>query len=150
MTTSRVPRSSLDGIPDGAMIALLEQENAQLRHAVDSHAAVDQAIGVLTASHQLAPAVGFEVLREVSQHTHTKLQTVTETVIAWALWQPLPERRAGAVRGRAAVLTPAGCPRRGSRVGRGGWARRGSGGQGLIDGGIAADDLVQADDSKKP
>ncbi|MFC9957264.1 ANTAR domain-containing protein [Streptomyces nigra] len=32
--------------------------------------------------HQLAPAVGFEVLREVSQHTHTKLQTVAETVIA--------------------------------------------------------------------
>ncbi|MFG3016255.1 hypothetical protein ACGFZB_38620 [Streptomyces cinerochromogenes] len=60
MTTSRVPRSSLDGIPDGATIARLEQENAQLRHAhaVDSHATVDQAIGVLTASHQLAPAVG--------------------------------------------------------------------------------------------
>ncbi|MGW7254298.1 ANTAR domain-containing protein [Streptomyces sp. NPDC054834] len=146
MTTSRVPRSSLDGIPDGAVIALLEQENAQLRHAVDSHAAVDQAIGVLTASHQLAPAVGVEVLREVSQHTNTKLQTV----IAWALGQPLPERRAGAVRGRAAVLTPAGCPRHGSRVGRGGRARRGSGGQGLVDGGMAADDLVQADDFKKP
>ncbi|MEU5446062.1 ANTAR domain-containing protein [Streptomyces griseofuscus] len=82
MTTSRVPRSSLDGIPDDAVIALLEQENARLRHAVDSHATVDQAIGVLTASHQLAPAVGFEVLREVSQHTDTKLQTVAETVIA--------------------------------------------------------------------
>ncbi|MFC9640024.1 hypothetical protein ACFTZF_15890 [Streptomyces mirabilis] len=85
MTTSRVPRSSLDGTPDGAAIARLEQENAQLRHAVDpgsspssvchrgadgrhprslltqfplGHATVDQAIGVLTASHQLAPAVG--------------------------------------------------------------------------------------------
>lgn len=59
-----------------------EQENAQLRHAVDSPATVDQAIGVLTASHQLAPAVGFEVLCEVAQHTNTKLQTVAETVIA--------------------------------------------------------------------
>lgn len=91
MTTSRVPRSSLDGIPDGAVIARLEQENAQLRQAVDSHATVNQALGVLTASHQLAPAIGFEVLREVSQHTHTKLHTVAETVIAWALGQPLPE-----------------------------------------------------------
>ncbi|MFI6037869.1 ANTAR domain-containing protein [Streptomyces sp. NPDC051315] len=69
----------------------MEQENEQLRHAVDSHATVDQAIGVLTAIHQLAPAAGFEVLREVSQHTNTKLHTVAETVIGWALGQPLPE-----------------------------------------------------------
>jgi hypothetical protein len=67
----------------------LEQENAQLRHAVESHATVDQAIGVLTAIHQLPPATGFEVLREVSQHTNTKLHTVAETVIGWALGQPL-------------------------------------------------------------
>jgi hypothetical protein len=91
MTTSRVPRSSLDGLRDGAAIARLEQENAQLRHAVDSHATVDQAIGALTAIHRLAPGVGFEVLREVSQHTNTKLHTVAETVIAWTLGQPLPE-----------------------------------------------------------
>ncbi|MEU6543214.1 ANTAR domain-containing protein [Streptomyces sp. NPDC046859] len=78
-------------MPDGAVTARLEQENAQLRHAVDSHATVDQAIGVLIAIHQLAPAVGFEVLREVSQHTNTKLHTVAETVIAWALGTPLPE-----------------------------------------------------------
>jgi hypothetical protein len=71
------------------VIARLEQEN--VRHSVDSHTTVDQAIGVLTASHQLAPAVRVEVLREVSQHTNTKLHTVAETVIAWALRQPLPE-----------------------------------------------------------
>jgi hypothetical protein len=45
MTISRVPRSSLDGLRDGAVIARLEQENARLWHAVDSHATVDQAIG---------------------------------------------------------------------------------------------------------
>jgi ANTAR domain len=91
MTTSRVPRSSLDGTRDDATTARLEQENAQLRHAIDSHARVDQAIGVLTAIHQLVPAAGFEVLREVSQHTNIKLHTVAESVIAWALGQPLPE-----------------------------------------------------------
>lgn len=90
MTTSRVPRPS-PGTRDDATNARLEEENAQLRHAVDSHATVDQAIGVLTAIHQLSPAIGFEVLREVSQHTNTKLHTVAETVIAWALGQPLPE-----------------------------------------------------------
>ncbi|MGW0615692.1 ANTAR domain-containing protein [Streptomyces sp. NPDC002788] len=91
MTTSRVPRSTLDGTRDDATIARLEQENAQLRHAVNSHATVDQAIGVLTAIHRLAPASGSEVLREVSQRTSIKLHTVAESVIAWALGQPLPE-----------------------------------------------------------
>ncbi|MER7483134.1 ANTAR domain-containing protein [Streptomyces sp. NPDC126510] len=90
MTTSRVPRPLPDGTRDDATNARLEQENAQLRRAVDSHATVDQAIGVLTAIHRLAPAAGFEVLREVSQHTNTKLHTVAETVIAWALGRPLP------------------------------------------------------------
>ncbi|MGI5192096.1 ANTAR domain-containing protein [Streptomyces sp. CA-288835] len=51
---------------------------------------MDQAIGVLVAIHRLAPAAGFEVLREVSQHTNTKLHTVAETVIGWALGQELP------------------------------------------------------------
>ncbi|MFH9009675.1 ANTAR domain-containing protein [Streptomyces afghaniensis] len=90
MTTSRVP-PSLDGTPDDATHPRLEQKNAQLRHAIDAHARVDQAIGVLIAIHRLAQAAGLEVLREVSQHTNTKLQTVVETVIAWALGQPLPE-----------------------------------------------------------
>jgi hypothetical protein len=31
------------------------------------------------------------VLREVSQHTNTKLHTVAEKVIAWTLGQPMPE-----------------------------------------------------------
>ncbi|MDL5206234.1 ANTAR domain-containing protein [Streptomyces sp. ALI-76-A] len=74
------------------MIARLEREVAQLRQALSSHAMVDQVIGVLAAVHRLAPAVGFEVLREVSQHTSTKLHTVAESVIAWALGQELPER----------------------------------------------------------
>ncbi|MFD8222324.1 ANTAR domain-containing protein [Streptomyces sp. NPDC059697] len=74
-----------------ATVARLEQENTQLRHAVDSHATIDQAIGVLIATHRLPPAAGFVVLREVSQHTNTKLHTVEEAVIVWALAGPLPE-----------------------------------------------------------
>ncbi|MFE5757534.1 ANTAR domain-containing protein [Streptomyces massasporeus] len=61
-----------------------------MHQAVDSHAMVDQAIGVLVAVHRLEPAAGFEVLREVSQRTNIKLHTVAQTVIDWALGRPLP------------------------------------------------------------
>ncbi|WUQ66962.1 ANTAR domain-containing protein [Streptomyces canus] len=39
-------------------------------------------MGVLVAARRLPLAAGFEVLREVSQHTNNKLHTVAETVIA--------------------------------------------------------------------
>ncbi|MCL7428940.1 ANTAR domain-containing protein [Streptomyces sp. YS415] len=43
------------------------------------------------AIHRLPPADGFEVLREVSQHTNIKLHTIANDVISWALGQPLPK-----------------------------------------------------------
>ncbi|MGW6928200.1 ANTAR domain-containing protein [Streptomyces sp. NPDC054950] len=90
MTTSREQLPLFEGMRDAA-VARLEQENAQLRQAVDSHAVVDQAIGVLVAVHRIAPAAGFEALREVSQHTNIKLHAVAERVIGWALGQSLPQ-----------------------------------------------------------
>jgi hypothetical protein len=72
-------------------VVALERENAQLRHAVASHATIDQAIGILLAEHRIEPAAGFDVLREVSQHTNTKLHMVAEAVIESALRdEPLP------------------------------------------------------------
>ncbi|MDX3799149.1 ANTAR domain-containing protein [Streptomyces sp. AK04-3B] len=92
MTTSSRERSHLPDASDPPTAASLEQENAQLRRAIDSHAAVDQAIGVLIAVHRIVPDAGFEVLREVSQHTNVKLLAVAGSVIGWALGrQPLPE-----------------------------------------------------------
>ncbi|MGW6924609.1 ANTAR domain-containing protein [Streptomyces sp. NPDC054950] len=92
MTTSRDQRFLPDGDGTlGATAEKLQQENAQLRQAVDSHAVVDQAIGVLVAVHRVVPGAGFEVLREVSQHTNIKLHAVAEMVIDWALGQPLAE-----------------------------------------------------------
>ncbi|MEU1001377.1 ANTAR domain-containing protein [Streptomyces tibetensis] len=90
MTTSREQHPlPADGRDD--VVARLERENAQLRNAVDSHATVDQAIGVLAAVCRLEPAAGFEVLREVSQRTNIKLHTVADAVLDWALKQkPLP------------------------------------------------------------
>ncbi|WP_079142364.1 ANTAR domain-containing protein [Streptomyces sp. LUP30] len=93
MTTSSRAQMDLPDGPGTPSAACLEQENAQLRRAVDSHAVVDQAIGVLIAVHRIPPDAGFEVLREVSQHTNVKLLTVAESVIGWALGrQPLPEQ----------------------------------------------------------
>lgn len=88
-TSSRVPSPLPDGTPD-ATVAGLEQENTQLRHAIGSHAVVDQALGVLIAVHRIPPDAGFEVLREVSQHTNIKLHAVAKELIDWALGQPLP------------------------------------------------------------
>ncbi|MFD5739534.1 ANTAR domain-containing protein [Streptomyces massasporeus] len=91
MTTSREQHPlPADGRDD--VVARLERENAQLRQAVDSHATVDQAIGVLAAVCRLEPAAGFEVLREVSQRTNIKLYSVADAVLGWASKQkPLPE-----------------------------------------------------------
>ncbi|GAA2557747.1 hypothetical protein GCM10010423_69250 [Streptomyces levis] len=72
-------------------VARLERENAELRHAVDAHATVDQALGVLLAVYRLTPSIGFDVLREVSQRTNTKLRAIAQNVIDWALGTPLPE-----------------------------------------------------------
>ncbi|MFF5968252.1 ANTAR domain-containing protein [Streptomyces collinus] len=63
---------------------------AQLRQAVDSHATVDHAIGVLIALHRLVPENGFDVLREVSQHTNIKVRALAEIVIGWGLGATLP------------------------------------------------------------
>ncbi|MDR6976014.1 hypothetical protein J2X68_002702 [Streptomyces sp. 3330] len=92
MTTSSRDRDQRR-LPDGARKATvaMEQENAQLRQAVVSHAVVDQAIGVLIAVHRIPPDAGFEVLREVSQHANIKLHTVAEMVIGWALGEPLTQ-----------------------------------------------------------
>ncbi|MEV5355855.1 ANTAR domain-containing protein [Streptomyces sp. NPDC052693] len=91
MTTSR-PQHHIPVNGREDVVARLQRENAQLRHAVDSHARVDQAIGVLLAVHRLKPAAGFDVLREVSQHTNMKVHVVAEAVIEWALREePLPQ-----------------------------------------------------------
>ncbi|MFD8611594.1 ANTAR domain-containing protein [Streptomyces sp. NPDC059631] len=112
MTTSRAQRPMPVGGLD-EVVARLELENAQLRQAVASHAAVDQAIGVLIAVHQLSPAAGFEVLREVSQRTNIKLHAVAGTVIGWALGHSLPQpvaRELNAAVGRCRASLLAGPP----------------------------------------
>ncbi|MFD7133592.1 ANTAR domain-containing protein [Streptomyces sp. NPDC059894] len=72
-------------------IGVLEEEIGQLRHAVVSHAVVDQAIGVVVAVGHLRPEQGWEVLKEISQHTNTKLREVAEYVVQGAHCRWLPD-----------------------------------------------------------
>ncbi|MGW3820284.1 ANTAR domain-containing protein [Streptomyces sp. NPDC005046] len=62
----------------------LLDENAQLQQALHSHAVLDHAIGVIIAAGRLTPDQGWDVLREVSQRTNTKLRPVSEQIIDWA------------------------------------------------------------------
>ncbi|GHE61125.1 hypothetical protein GCM10014715_13120 [Streptomyces spiralis] len=62
----------------------LHEEIGQLRHAVTSHAVIDQAIGAVVAFAGVPPDDAWRVLREVSQRTNTKVRTVAEHVLKFA------------------------------------------------------------------
>jgi hypothetical protein len=85
----------------------LREENDQLGEALVSHTVVDQAIGVLTVLGQIAPWDGFTVLREVSQHTNTKLSTVAEHVLKHAQGAALPDELLTELRAALARRTTA-------------------------------------------
>ncbi|MEU9457083.1 ANTAR domain-containing protein [Streptomyces sp. NPDC048277] len=88
-------------------IGELEQEVGQMKEAVASHAVVDHAIGVIIALGGLHPDQGFEVLRDVSRHTDTRLREIAEEIMLWVRTEQLagefPDALAGALaRARAA------------------------------------------------
>ncbi|MFE5136343.1 ANTAR domain-containing protein [Streptomyces fagopyri] len=79
--------------PEGeraATVARLRAENARLHQALDSHAVVDQAIGVLIALHRLSAGSGWEILREVSRHSDITVREVADLVIGWPQGHPMP------------------------------------------------------------
>ncbi|MEU9475901.1 ANTAR domain-containing protein [Streptomyces sp. NPDC048191] len=69
----------------------LTYENEQLRHAVSSHAVIDQAIGAVVVLGRIAPEEAWRALRDVSQRTNTKLRTVAEHILDYAQGGALPE-----------------------------------------------------------
>ncbi len=93
-------------------IAALQREVDQLRHALVSHAVVDQAIGVLRAVHGLGGQESWDVLQRVSQNTNIKLRKVAADVLRWADSGRLPDRIGPALH---EALTAAG-PARPGRV----------------------------------
>ncbi|MBU6536355.1 ANTAR domain-containing protein [Streptomyces sp. NPDC057245] len=68
---------------DSEQIFGLQEQVRQLKEAVVSHAVVDQAIGVVVVLGGVSPDEGWIVLKEVSQHTNTKLRNVAETILVW-------------------------------------------------------------------
>lgn len=73
-----------DGGPsDDDQIFALQAEVDQLKEAVTSHAVVDQAIGMMVALGRVTPDQGWQVLKEVSQHTNIKLRTIAELILVW-------------------------------------------------------------------
>jgi ANTAR domain len=72
-------------------LAALQEEVTQLRRAMVSHALVDQAIGVVITAGGLRPEQGWEVLRQVSQHTNVKLREVARCVVQWPSSGRLPD-----------------------------------------------------------
>ncbi|MBG0857575.1 ANTAR domain-containing protein [Streptomyces spinoverrucosus] len=80
VSVARVPHESAG---DTDRLRALEDEVAQLKEAVSSHAVVDQAIGMMVALGRVTPDEGWAVLKEVSQHTNIKLRTIAELVLIW-------------------------------------------------------------------
>ncbi|MFF3153235.1 ANTAR domain-containing protein [Streptomyces sp. NPDC057910] len=81
--------------PEGRVEAL-EEELAQMRRAVVSHAVIDQAIGVVLAYGRVPARRGWQVLTEVSQNTNVKLRVVAEHLVRWPhrAWLPPEIHRA--------------------------------------------------------
>ncbi|WP_330282615.1 ANTAR domain-containing protein [Streptomyces sp. NBC_00588] len=80
------------GDDEGAdRVASLQAEVLQLRRAVESHAIVDQAIGVVITVAGLRPDQGWQVLKHISQHTNLKLREVARCLVGWPSGSPLPD-----------------------------------------------------------
>lgn len=69
----------------GALIARLrrlEQENAQLREALSSRVAIEQAKGVLSERFELELDEAFELLRRTARSNRVRIHTLAEALVA--------------------------------------------------------------------
>ncbi|MEU8033697.1 ANTAR domain-containing protein [Streptomyces sp. NPDC049099] len=78
------------GASEPEQIAELQARVNQLKEAVASHAVVDQAIGMMVALGRVTPDEGWEILKEVSQHTNIKLRNIAELILIWGRRGDIP------------------------------------------------------------
>lgn len=71
-------------VPVIAGLRHMREENAQLKHALTSRAAIDQAIGIALAEHPGTPQEAFQRLVKVSQKTNVKLRDVAQALVVRA------------------------------------------------------------------
>ena len=81
MSSSTLPRSAP---ADADRAAALEVEVAQLRAAMASRAAIEQAKGILMLLTGCTDQVAFDLLSHISGHTHRKLREVARAITASA------------------------------------------------------------------
>ncbi|MFI9808808.1 ANTAR domain-containing protein [Streptomyces sp. NPDC052301] len=79
------------GETDADRVVELQAQVDQLKEAVTSHAVVDQAIGMMVALGRVPPDLGWQVLKEVSQHTNIKLRNVAELILIWGRRGDIPD-----------------------------------------------------------
>ena len=66
----------------------------QLRAALEARAPIEQAKGILMATHHVSADAGSALLRQQSKQSHTKLRDVAAALVATYSHQPLPSPRA--------------------------------------------------------
>ncbi|GAB2842617.1 hypothetical protein GCM10027074_06370 [Streptomyces deserti] len=86
------PASSAVALERAEQLHVLQEEVEQLRQAIVSRPVIDQARGIIMATHGCASDEAWHILRETSQLSNTKLRTVAEAVTtsAQADGPPLP------------------------------------------------------------
>jgi anti-anti-sigma regulatory factor len=78
------PASSAVALERAECLHLLREEVEQLRHAIASRPVIDQARGILMATHGCTSDEAWHILRETSQLSNTKLRDVAAAVTASA------------------------------------------------------------------
>ena len=79
------------GVP-GQDVQDLQAEVAQLRRAMETRPAIDQACGVLMATFGLSPQMAWTVLVTTSQNTNTKLHRVASHLVGTVRGEVLPKQ----------------------------------------------------------
>lgn len=79
---SRWPADAVDAVDDlVTRLAELQRENEQLRTALASRVAIEQAKGMLAERHLLAPEQAFETLRGAARDNGRRLRDLAEDVL---------------------------------------------------------------------
>ncbi|WP_324789807.1 ANTAR domain-containing protein [Streptomyces sp. H51] len=78
------PAASAVALERAERLDQLREEVGQLRHAIASRPVIDQARGVLMATHSCTAQEAWDILREASQLSNTKLRAVAAAVTAGA------------------------------------------------------------------
>jgi hypothetical protein len=82
-----VSRPAVDGAGGGAvdrlqeLVASVLEENEQLRHALQSRIAIEQAKGVLAERYGLDMQTAFDVLRRSARHNRMSIHLLAEAVV---------------------------------------------------------------------